>query len=119
VSGQFGRASVLRSTLGFGKPSALAQGMKNDKFRVLEMPRKYEGSSGEQLLLRCGEMVRNSGIYEVVHGGGHAEVEGNTVVALSGEVVQPCNTCADEVQMRLLYEAPHVSEDPDFRRQAT
>ena len=90
--------------------------MTIDKFRVLEIPRKHDGSSGVKLLLRSGDVVPRSGIYEIIHGSDHEDgVAGNTVVALRREIVQPCNTCGEQVQLRLVYEAPHVSEDPDFQ----
>ncbi len=88
--------------------------MRNDKFRVLEIAKKEEGSGADLEVLQCGEVIARSGIYQVVHGKKHGEAEGASVVALRGEQVQPCNTCGRDVQFRLIYAAPHVSEDADF-----
>ncbi len=101
----------------FGKLFAIAQGMEKSKFRVVEMPRKLDATSSDGELLSSGETVERSGIYEVLHAPHHQGTSGNTVVALRGEMLQPCNVCGGDVRFRLIYEAQHVSEDPDFARQ--
>ena len=37
-----------------------------------------------------------------------------SVVALRRETVEPCKSCGDQVRLRLMYSAPHLSEDSDF-----
>ncbi|WP_148210244.1 hypothetical protein [Candidatus Korobacter versatilis] len=88
--------------------------MEKSKFKVIEIPRKNDGFGGDGELLSCGAIVERSGIYEVLHAPQHADATGNTVVALRGETLQPCKVCAEGVRFRLVYEAQHVSEDPDF-----
>lgn len=67
------------------------------------------------LLLRSGDTVRQSGIYEALHT--HEESQGVSVVALRGETVKACTACGEEVRLRLVHAAPHISEDADFCRQ--
>ncbi len=88
--------------------------MEKSKFRVVEISRKHDGSSGDGELLRCGATVEKSGIYEVLHSPQHDGASGNTVVALRGEKLQTCSVCGVDVRFRLIYEAQHLSEDPDF-----
>ncbi len=65
--------------------------------------------------LRCGAIVPRSGIYEVVHPVENGTARGAShVIALRGERVGPCQCCGEDVQLRLMYAAPHISEDGDF-----
>lgn len=63
--------------------------------------------------LSFGETVSYSGIYEVIHGDAQTDL-GLTLVALRGEKVQRCLRCGEEVRLRLVHAAPHISEDDDF-----
>jgi hypothetical protein len=65
-------------------------------------------------LLRSGEAIPESGIYEALHHGNHAEEHTVWVVAIRGERVQPCAGCGEEVSLKLVRAAPHISEDADF-----
>lgn len=67
-----------------------------------------------ELLVRCGEIVEKSGIYEELHESHELGPEPIEIVAIRGEMLHPCKTCGDQVRWRLLYGAPHVSEDEDF-----
>lgn len=93
--------------------NAFLVGMGNDKLKLIPFPRPAS-QGGEELLLRSGEIVPQSGIYEVQHKSHEPEDDGMAVVAVKGETVQQCRTCGDQVRLRLLYAAPHVSEDGDF-----
>lgn len=87
--------------------------MENHKLKVMQFPDKLgDRAAGE--LLYCGEIVPHSGIYEAIHNRHNPDSEGSHVVALRGEFVQPCKSCGDQVRLRLLYAAPHISEDGDF-----
>lgn len=65
----------------------------------------------EELPLYCGEIVPCSGIYQAIHTHAHSD---GMVIALRGQPVEPCKACGDQVRLRLLYAAPHLSEDGDF-----
>lgn len=82
------------------------------KEKVIEIPRRRDKNPAEELLVRCGEKVPKSGIYAAIHESHNFEAY--EVVAVRGEMVMPCNDCGRQVQLRLIYAAPHVSEDSDF-----
>ena len=82
----------------------------------LKIKLRQGAATDAELLLRSGEIVPRSGIYEVIHTTHAAEPdsEGMTLVAVRGDVVRPCGSCGDQVRLRLVYAAPHISEDGDF-----
>ena len=61
---------------------------------------------------RPGDVVRETGIYEVVHDGAHRQA--HDAVMLSGDVFPPCETCAEAVRFRLVRTAPYIFRDQDF-----
>lgn len=61
---------------------------------------------------RSGEVVRQSGIYEVLHDRGHREA--HEVVMISGETFPDCETCKEKVRFRLIRTAPYIFQDEDF-----
>lgn len=75
-----------------------------------------DGNGHGEVILRSGDTVTRSGIYEVIHAlhDADADSSGNAVIAIRGEQVGPCQSCGDRVQLRLVYAAPHISEDGDF-----
>jgi hypothetical protein len=83
--------------------------------------RQFQGSSihttdghhADIVELGPGEIVPRSGIYQVIHGDEQKGTE-TTVVAIRGERVERCGSCGEEVRLRLIHAAPHVSEDGDF-----
>jgi hypothetical protein len=86
--------------------------MDKRDFKVVEIPRRSGSKSDQETLVRCGEKILRSGIYEAIHEShDSAPYE---VVAVRGELVMPCNDCGKQVHLRLVYAAPHVSEDTDF-----
>jgi hypothetical protein len=64
---------------------------------------------------RSGEVVRQSGIYEVVHD--HTHREAHEVVMISGEHFPDCETCKDKVRFRLIRTAPYIFQDEDFEEE--
>lgn len=57
-----------------------------------------------------GELVEQSGIYEICH-----TDEARTTVLLTRNSVFPyCKQCGHAVRFKLVQAAPHISEDPDF-----
>jgi len=65
---------------------------------------------------RSGEVVRQSGIYEVVHDRNHRDP--HEVVMISGEQFPDCETCKEKVRFRLVRTAPYIFQDEDFEEEA-
>ena len=65
--------------------------------------------------MRPGDPVRESGIYEVIHGRDHRQA--HEVVMLRGTEFPLCDTCDDEVRFRLVRTAPYIFQDGDFEEQ--
>lgn len=65
---------------------------------------------------RSGEVVRQSGIYEVIHDRNHREA--HEVVMISGECFPDCETCKEKVGFRLVRTAPYIFQDEDFEEGA-
>jgi len=86
--------------------------MEKKELRLIEIPTRGGKNSAKELLVRCGEKVPRSGIYEAIHESHDSEPY--EVVAVRGELVTPCSDCGKQVHLRLVYAAPHVSEDMDF-----
>jgi hypothetical protein len=90
--------------------------MEINKLKTLESFKKSENDGAGELLVHCGEVVSRSGIYEVIHPPHEtmADSDMNAVVVIRGESIKPCPSCGDQVHLRLVYAAPHISEDGDF-----
>jgi hypothetical protein len=65
---------------------------------------------------RAGDVVRQSGIYEVIHDRSHRDV--HEVVMISGERFPDCETCKEKVRFRLVRTAPYIFQDEDFEEEA-
>ena len=78
-----------------------------------EGPRRRPSAHGPQM--RPGDPVRESGIYEVVHGRDHRQA--HEVVMLRGTDFPLCDTCDDDVRFRLVRTAPYIFQDGDFEEQ--
>lgn len=64
---------------------------------------------------RPGDPVRESGIYEVIHGGEHRQA--HEVVMLKGTAFPICDSCSEDVRFRLIRTAPYIFQDGDFEEQ--
>lgn len=64
---------------------------------------------------RPGDPVRESGIYEVIHGQEHRQA--HDVVMLRGTLFPLCDSCHDNVRFRLIRTAPYIFQDGDFEEQ--
>jgi hypothetical protein len=64
---------------------------------------------------RSGDIVRQSGIYEVIHDRDHREA--HEVVMISGERFPDCETCKEKVRFRLVRTAPYIFQDEDFEEE--
>ena len=62
-----------------------------------------------------GDPVRESGIYEVVHGREHRQA--HEVVMLKGTLFPTCDSCDNNVRFRLVRTAPYIFQDGDFEEQ--
>ncbi len=80
---------------------------------------KNSGHSGNRPGIRryrCGDTVRQSGIYEVIHDRNHRDV--HEVVMISGQQFPDCETCKEKVRFRLIRTAPYIFQDEDFEENA-
>jgi hypothetical protein len=97
--------------------------MEIHKLKRAQLFKKAEEDAADEQILRCGEVVTRSGIYEAIHHHHRSDEEsGNeagALIALRGEMVRPCHTCGELVCLRLVYAAPHISEDGDFASERT
>jgi len=60
----------------------------------------------------AGEVVRETGIYEVIHDQHHRTA--HEVVMLNGDSFPSCDTCQERVRFRLIRTAPYIFQDEDF-----
>jgi hypothetical protein len=84
-------------------------------FRAESGGRKSAGHGGSRpngRRYRAGEVVRQSGIYEVMHDRDHREA--HEVVMISGQSFPDCDTCKEKVRFRLIRTAPYIFQDEDF-----
>src|SRR5689334_18918997 len=63
--------------------------------------------------LNPGELVTESGIYEICH----SDEPRTSLLLLRNSVFPFCRKCGDSVRFRLVQSAPHISEDPDFNEE--
>lgn len=75
----------------------------------------HSGRRSNERRYRCGDIVRQSGIYEVIHDRDHREA--HEVVMISGENFPDCETCKDKVRFRLVRTAPYIFQDEDFEEE--
>jgi hypothetical protein len=61
-----------------------------------------------------GDVVPESGIYNVLHSRCTSDVREATFVA--GQQLPPCRVCGSRVRFQLKQAIPHISEDRDFRK---
>ncbi len=76
----------------------------------------YGGRRPNGRRYRSGEIVRQSGIYEVIHDRNHREA--HEAVMISGERFPDCETCKEKVRFRLIRTAPYIFQDEDFEEDA-
>ncbi len=62
-----------------------------------------------------GDVVRQSGIYEVVHDREHRAA--HEVVMITGDAFPNCETCDQNVRFRLVRTAPYIFQDQDFEEE--
>lgn len=103
------------------KMQALRRSVPERKSRVRVTPRMKGGGkqrphSGRSIagntLYTAGDIVRETGIYQVIHDGGHRTA--HEVVMLKGDSFPLCDTCEERVRFRLIRTAPYIFQDEDF-----
>lgn len=88
---------------------------RHEFFRITggRKSRPHSGGEGRSsLVFGAGEIVRQTGIYEVIHAAAHRSA--HEVVMLSGDAFPPCETCGQQVRFRLVRTAPYIFQDEDF-----
>ncbi len=101
-----------------GSSALVAAAERKSTFQLRPGVIKNPGHSGRRpngRRYRSGEVVRQSGIYEVVHEREHRET--HEVVMISGETFPACDTCKDKVRFRLIRTAPYIFQDEDFEEE--
>jgi hypothetical protein len=63
-------------------------------------------------IFRPGDIIGDSGIYEVIHDQAHRTA--HEVVMISKDPFPACDTCLDRVRFRLVRTAPYIFQDLDF-----
>jgi hypothetical protein len=61
--------------------------------------------------LTPGELVEQSGIYEICH----QDEPRASVILMRNTVFPYCRRCGEMVRYKILEVVPHISEDPDFQ----
>ena len=62
-------------------------------------------------LLAPGELVQQSGIYEICH----QDEPRASVILMRNTIFPYCRRCGESVRYKILEIIPHISEDPDFQ----
>lgn len=97
---------------------AVGSTRRHSSFQVTSGNIKNSGHGGSRSggrRYRSGEVVRQSGIYEVLHDREHRQA--HEVVMISGEKFPDCETCKDKVHFRLIRTAPYIFQDEDFEEE--
>jgi hypothetical protein len=92
-----------------------ARGKRNLEFgaQAPRPPRSHYGyghNDGE--IFNSGEVVRHTGIYEVMHDGHHRSA--HEVVMHVGDLFPACDTCNGRVKFKVVRTAPYIFDDEDF-----
>lgn len=71
---------------------------------------RHERANGPRF--KPGDPIKETGIYEVMHEGGHRTA--HEAVMLADDRFPACDTCFERVRFRLVRTAPYIFHDPDF-----
>jgi len=89
------------------------------RFQLKNRPKKDSRHQSHHLphgpAYHPGDIVRETGIYEIVHDKEHRQA--HEAVMLSGDTFPACDTCLDRVRFRLVRTAPYIFQDEDFEEQ--
>ena len=90
-----------------GKRRTLARRGEDDPGQ--HRPRKR---GNHRKIYAAGEVIPESGIYEVMHEENHRAVHESVLV--KGDKFPLCDTCDDRVRFRVVRTAPYIFHDDDF-----
>ena len=76
--------------------------------RPSRRPPSHDSSKG----FRPGEVILESGIYEVVHHHGHRET--HDAVMIRNNRFPSCEQCGEQVRFKMKRTAPYIFHDDDF-----
>ena len=100
------------------RPSPLRPRMYSRAFAFKDRGQRPRHTStpvpSESKFSLSGEVVRESGIYEVIHEGPHRD--SHEVVLLAAELFPSCDICSERVLFRLVRSAPYIFTDRDFEK---
>lgn len=68
--------------------------------------------NNDRTFFMAGQVIPESGIYEVIHEGDHRPRHDSVLV--KGDRFPFCETCNERVRFRVLRTAPYIFHDPDF-----
>jgi len=105
------RSKFTRGVRPFGSFPSASGFLADSPHRPSSRPRG-SGRGGDGQVYKCGDLVRETGIYEVSHDRNHRAV--HEVVMLANDAFPPCETCETRVRFRLLRTAPYIFQDQDF-----
>jgi hypothetical protein len=74
-------------------------------------PRNTARFDQTDCILAPGELVEQSGIYEICH----QDEPRATVILMRNTIFPYCRRCGERVRYKVLELIPHISEDPDFQ----
>ena len=66
----------------------------------------------DRTFFAAGQVIPESGIYEVLHEGEHRARHESVLV--KGDRFPVCDTCEEKVRFRVVRTAPYIFHDPDF-----
>jgi hypothetical protein len=72
----------------------------------------YAKGRNEGETFNSGDVVRHTGIYEVLHDGHHRTA--HEVVMHVGDLFPACDSCDERVKFRVIRTAPYIFDDEDF-----
>lgn len=75
-------------------------------------PSKPRSRGEHRAFFSAGEIIPESGIYEVVHEHGHRAAHESVLV--KGDSFPHCDTCREHVRFRVVRTAPYIFDDGDF-----
>jgi hypothetical protein len=102
-------ASHLRGAELLSSMALLRPRKEHDKRSMV--PRNTITFDQTDCTLAPGELIKQSGIYEICH----QDEPRASVILMRNSIFPFCRRCGDMVRYKILELVPHISEDPDFQ----
>jgi hypothetical protein len=77
--------------------------------------RRAKGRRPDQIVFHAGEIVKESGIYKVIHHQEHRLP--HEVIMQRDDFFPSCDQCHEEVRFAVVHIAPYIFHDDDFKEQ--